>query len=150
MTECFSKWVKWDKRNNLNNVDFPGVYIIALCENNIEGNNFDWREDIIYIGMTNSKKGLIGRLKQFDNTINGKSGHGGAQRVIHKYKELNYLCRNLYVSTCHFECDVSSNKPNDLLIMGEVAKFEHVCFAKYAEIYGRLPEFNDKKLSPKK
>lgn len=72
MTECFSKWVKWDKRNNLNNVDFPGVYIIALCENNIEGNNFDWREDIIYIGMTNSKKGLIGRLKQFDNTIMAK------------------------------------------------------------------------------
>ena len=42
---------------------------------------FDWIKEIIYIGMTNSKGGLKNRLQQFDNTIAGKTGHGGAQRV---------------------------------------------------------------------
>lgn len=149
MADSFSKWEKWANKTNLKNIDFPGVYIIALCDTNIEGDNFSWREDIIYIGMTNSKKGLKGRLKQFENTINGKSGHGGAQRVIFKFRNIDNLKMKLYVSVCHFECDVNSNKPKDLLIMGDVAKFEYVCFAKYVEIFKRLPEFNDKELSPK-
>jgi len=38
--------------------------------------------------MTNSISGLKGRLKQFDNTIIGKAGHGGADRV--RFKHQNY------------------------------------------------------------
>jgi hypothetical protein len=34
--------------------------------------------------------------------------------------------------------------------MGEVAKYEYECFALFAEKFGHLPEFNDKKRSPKK
>jgi hypothetical protein len=34
-------------------------------------------------------------------------------------------------------------QPIDLLSMGEVAKEEYVCFAKYVEKYGKLPRFNE-------
>ena len=33
--------------------------------------------------------------------------------------------------------------------MGEVAKFEYDCFAHYSEVFGSLPEFNNKATSPK-
>ena len=38
----------------------------------------------------------------------------------------------------------------DLLVMGEVASYEYVCFAEYVKRYNRLPEFNDMEKSPKK
>lgn len=34
--------------------------------------------------------------------------------------------------------------------MGRVARFEYECMAEYASRFGRLPEFNDMKRSPKK
>ena len=99
--------------------------------------------------MTNSQAGLKGRLKQFDNTIVGKSGHGGADRFRFKHQNYQELVDQLFVSVCSFECDVKSNKPEDFRIMGDVAKFEYECFATYVEKFGKMPEFNDKKLSPK-
>jgi len=33
--------------------------------------------------------------------------------------------------------------------MGEMAWLEYYCFAKYVELFGQLPEFNDKKNAPK-
>lgn len=33
--------------------------------------------------------------------------------------------------------------------MGEIARLEYECFAVYVEKFDQLPEFNDKKLSPK-
>lgn len=51
---------------------------------------------------------------------------------------------------CPFKCDVNSNTVEDLLIMGKVAEYEYICFAEYRKRFGILPEFNNKKLSPKK
>ena len=59
------------------------------------------------------------------------------------------MTQNLYVSVRYFKCDVKSNKPEDLRIMGEVAKFEYDCFTLYTEKFESLPKFNDKKNSPK-
>ena len=145
----FSKWYKWENRNNAVNIDFPGIYIIAISEENIEGKKFDWRQDIKYVGMTNSVTGLKGRLKQFDNTIIGKTGHGGADRFRYEYQNYEKLIDKLYVSVVPFICDVKSNSPKDLRIMGEVAKFEYDCFAKYVELYYQLPKFNDQKNTKK-
>ena len=33
--------------------------------------------------------------------------------------------------------------------MGDVARFEYLCLAEYVEKFGVLPEFNNKKDSPK-
>jgi hypothetical protein len=50
------KFSKWESRSKLSISKFPGVYIIAYKDNyDISSNKFDWDEDIIYIGMTNSK-----------------------------------------------------------------------------------------------
>lgn len=147
----FSNWIKWSDRSKLNDLQYSGVYAISYNEDDINNNNFNWIREIIYIGMTNSKRGLKSRLKQFDNTIFGKEGlHGGAKRVRYKFKDYDDLIKHLYVAVCPFKCDVNSNKVEDLFVMGKVAEYEYVCFAEYVKRFGMLPEFNNKKLSPKK
>ena len=150
MKDGFSAWAKWGNRNEMARLKYPGVYAIALSEADIAGKPFSWRPEVIYVGMTNAKGGLKSRLQQFDNTIKGGEGHGGGNRVRYRYSEYGYLVPRLYVSVHPHECDVSSNEPDDLRIMGNVAKHEYECFAIFVETFKRLPEFNDKKKSPKK
>ena len=148
----FHKWMKWVDRNEHPRIHLPGIYICATSSRNIAGEPFNWRKSIIYIGMSNAVAGMKGRLRQFDFTINQikKSTHGGAERVRFKHRDYEKLINRLYVAVAPFRCDVKSNNPVDLKIMGKVAKFEYECLAHYVEIYNKLPEFNDKKRSPKK
>lgn len=145
----FSKWTKWLERDKLDGIKFPGVYCIAISEEDISNNDFDWSEKINYIGMTNAVSGLKGRLKQFDNTIRGKTDHGGADRFRYEYRDYENLIKKLYVSVKYFECDVKSNLPKDLLVMGDVAKHEFECFAEFVKRFKRLPKFNDKQNTKK-
>ena len=145
----FTKWAKWADRNTLEDIKYPGVYIVSITDERIEGQDFNWSPEIVYIGMTTSTQGLKGRLNQFDRTIIGKTGHGGADRVLYRHQNYNELTPKLYVAVCPFECNVKSNEPKDLRVMGEVTKFEYDCFAKFVEEFGSLPEFNNKKLTPK-
>ena len=132
------------------NLSYPGVYALAIRSKDISGSSFSWLPEIVYIGMTNAKGGLKSRLGQFDNTIKGGDGHGGGHRVRFKHPDYATLTPTLYVAVCAFACDVTSENPHDLRIMGEVAQHEYECFALFAEEFGHLPEFNDKKRSPKK
>jgi len=150
MRDKFSDWAKWSNRNELQSIQLPGVYAIALSHKDISGNTFSWRREIIYVGMTNAKGGLKSRLQQFDNTIKGGDVHGGAQRVRYKYPNYMKLIPSLYISICPRACNVLSNNPKDLRIMGEIVKQEFDCLAQFVETFSRLPEFNDKKRSPKK
>ena len=145
----FSRWARWEDRDLLDGVEWPGIYIITHTSKNIKGRKFIWRPEIIYIGMTNAAAGLKGRLRQFDNTIRGQRGHGGADRVRHKHQSYPKLIEKLFVSVVPFKADVKSNQPKDLKTMGDVARFEYQCFAQFVEKFGTLPEFNDKKNSPK-
>ena len=138
----FSNWKKWDDRNG-DNLKDPGVYCIAKFRKNIDGKKFSWIREIVYIGMTNSQGGLQSRLNQFHNTINGGKGHGGAERFKYKYPKEHG--KNLYVSVNAFKCNVKKKSVDDLKIMGKVAEFEYVCFAKYMENFNVLPKFNDPK-----
>lgn len=144
----FSNWAGWLKRNNHNNLHFPGIYVLAISQDVLAGKEFSWIKEIKYVGMTNSIKGLKGRLQQFDNTIRGKTGHGGADRFRFD-NEPAELFSNLYVTVAPFKCDVKSHLSKDLIIMGDIAKAEYECFARYASIFGSLPKYNDKKKSPK-
>ena len=83
--------------------------------------------------MTNSRTGLTGRLQQFDNTINGKSGHGGAARFRYKHTRYQTLVEKLYVAVSDFKFDVIPNNSDVLRRMGDVAKFEYDCLANYVE-----------------
>jgi hypothetical protein len=155
MMNGFSEWSKWSNRNGLDRLHFPGVYAIALSDSDIAETAFSWRREVIYVGMTNAKGGLKSRLQQFDNTIEGGYGHGGGNRVRFKYPDYDTLAPKLYVSVHPHECNVKWNLPVKLRIMGDVAKHEYECLALFAETCYtetcyRLPEFNDKKRSPKK
>ena len=148
-SERFSRWKSWLARESLNHMRFPGVYALAISTDDLSDQQFTWLPQIVYFGMTNSISGLKGRLKQFDNTINGKTGHGGADRFRHDFPQANELHSRLYVAILPFECDVTSSTPADLTTMGSVAKAEYECFAQYSKLFGHLPKYNDKKNSPK-
>ncbi len=140
----FSRWTDWNNRDNIPQINYPGVYIIAKTDKNITGKKFSLIKEIIYIGMTNSKGGLKARLKQFDNTIKGKLQHGGADRVRYKYPQYNKLISKLYTSVSYIDADTTNPKTGDWKKMGEVAKHEYVMIAKYLDKFRRLPEFNNK------
>ena len=146
----FTQWSPWHERGQLAGMKYPGIYVIAIADSAFHPSEaFRWLSQVVYIGMTNSATGLRGRLQQFDNTIIGKTGHGGADRVRFKHQNYQALTDKLFVSVASFECNVKSNQPADLLVMGDVAKFEYECFAEFVRIHGALPEFNDKKGAPK-
>ena len=141
----FSHWLRWKERHLLKDIIFPGVYALSVSRKDISSTEFAWIKEIIYFGMTNSVGGLRTRLKQFDNTIMGKEGHGGGERVRFEHRNYHELVNKLFVSVCPIKCEVKSNKSEDWLKMGEVLYLEYYCFAKYVQLFGHLPEFNDKK-----
>lgn len=146
MKNKFSKWIKWTERNELGGINYPGIYAIAKSPKSLHGTQFSWRQNIIYIGMTNSKAGLRGRLRQFEDTINGKSGHGGALRVIYEHgtrPKNKYL--DLYVAILPVIVDVTELSYVNLLKMAEVPRLEYIAWSEYFKANGRLPQFNDKK-----
>lgn len=145
MRQKFTVWAKWNNRNNLDQITYPGVYAIALLETkDISGQKFEFREEIIYIGMTNSRGGLQSRLRQFDNTIThpNRNEHSAAERVIYKHQENKDLKNQLYVSICPFKCDVNSNHPDDIRTIGDIKQCESYCIAEYKAKWKRYPEFN--------
>ena len=103
--ERFSVWQHWKSRGQLQGLGYPGVYTVAVSQQALAGNVFSWRGDVVYIGMTNSAAGLKGRLQQFDNTIAGKTGHGGADRVRYKHRDYERLCEQLHVAVAVFGLD---------------------------------------------
>ncbi|OIQ27987.1 MAG: hypothetical protein BM564_11370 [Bacteroidetes bacterium MedPE-SWsnd-G2] len=148
MMNKFTNWVKWVDRNTLEGINYPGIYCIAVSSNSL--NTFSFIPELEYIGMTNSKRGLKSRLRQFDDTIKKKrTNHGGADRFLYEYEDYETIKDNIYVAICSFECDTKSPTPNDLRIMGKVAKCEYDFWAAYIEENGRYPKFNDKNVSPK-
>lgn len=148
----FSPWERFDNRENFRGFRFPGIYALAISSRNIAGTPFGYVKEIVYFGMTNSRAGLRGRLNAFNNTLRDKSGpgHGGAERFRYDYEDGEILSRKLYVAICPFECDVTSIDRKDLEAMGEVVRAEYIAFANYAELFGRLPKYNDRHRSPKR
>jgi len=114
----FSSWKSWYERDSTAGNRFPGIYALAISKKPLAGLPFAFLQKIAYFGMTNSASGLRGRLKQFDNTIRGRSGHGGADRFRHDFPMAAPLERVLYVSVMPIECSVTSHSPVDLLATG--------------------------------
>lgn len=145
----FTRWMNWESRDKLPGLNHPGVYALAVANCDLVSHEFSYLREIAYFGMTNSAAGLRGRLKQFDNTIRGKTGHGGAERFRFDFPQSEHLVPRLHVSVLSFPCDVLSKAPTDLVTMGKVAMAEYECFAHYASVFGELPRYNDKRLAPK-
>ncbi len=150
MASLFCKWIKWNRRRDIPGKEYPGVYAISISKSDISGEPFTMRKEIVYFGMTHSRHGIASRLQQFQNTIRGGTGHGGADRFRHKHTSYNALSPRLYVSASYTKCDPATKKSSDLRAMGRIAKQEYDCIAEYVDRFCRLPEFNDMVRSPKK
>ena len=122
MLNQFTKWVHWKDRIELAGLTYPGIYTIAISESDIAGTSFSWIPEIAYVGMTNAKGGLKSRLNQFDVTIKGGRGHGGAHRFRFRHPNYDSLIQNLYASVRAFPCRVTSESPDDLRVMGDVTR----------------------------
>jgi hypothetical protein len=152
MEKYFSPWFRWNERGQYPGIKFPGIYVVAISKDDISETEFSIRKEIIYVGMSNAVKGLEGRLKNFDNTIQylvKPSQHGGADRVRYKHQNYKSLVKKLYVSLRHFPCYPANETATDLRTMGKVANAEYQCMAQCVEELGALPEFNRKKESAK-
>ena len=78
----FSEWYRWRNRNEYPLKTYPGVYLISITPKNDLAGKEPSFEDVVYIGMTNSRLGLCGRWNQFFNSVLGKGGHSGGMRVF--------------------------------------------------------------------
>lgn len=146
----FSAWHRWSDRSQLPYLKFPGVYILAVSTKLLHGRAFSWLPEIMYVGMTNSIPGLVGRLRQFEETVRAtRCSHGGADRVRYRYRSFPRLAKKLFLAVAAINCDVTANTPTSLRAMGRVTKLEYDCLAQYVAKHGRLPEFNDKARSKK-
>ena len=146
------EWYKWDKRSGIPYIKEPGIYYLAYSEENIDGTAFSYIPEIIYVGMSISNKGVLGRLDQFRQALenNVDRAHGGAERVRYKHKDTSKFFANAYVAVCSFPLSREKDSANDWRQKGECVKHEYVSFAEYLERFGVLPEFNDQKRSKKK
>jgi len=73
----FSEWFQWNKRTEIKNIDFPGVYILAKFKEVPKGNADTNDKNIIYVGETCDQT-LKKRWYQFNNSaFRDKSGHSG-------------------------------------------------------------------------
>ncbi len=150
------KWTPWKgffHEKTLQSIpQFPGIYALAIAKSDISDQLFSLRQEIVYFGMTNNANGgLQTRLKQFKDTIEGKTvTHGGAEHFLYDYKKgRKQLEEILFVSVLPVECDPCSINVDDLRKMGEVCAFEYEYWAKYVEKFQQgKPKYN-KKESPK-
>lgn len=156
MTELkFSPWAKWDNRVSKleEHMQYPGIYVLCISEQNMEERPFEWMEEIVYVGMTNSAAGLKGRLSQFDSTLRSsrEAGprHGGADRFRGAYSDGKVPVNQLYVAICRYECNVRDVTPENLRIQGQVAMAEYLAFAEYFKRFKKMPKYNNKKDSKK-
>lgn len=129
---------------------YPGVYILALTDEDLMGKPIDLN-DIFYVGMTNAREGIKGRLNQFLYSIEKGKGHSGGNRFLKDYlhgisfSNSNFKKRFFVAYLC-LPCNVEKKErsPEDLRKMGEVAKFEYEVLAYIKEKLNREPELNKK------
>ena len=141
----FSRWIKWENRSKFTNRQWPGVYILAITNKNLENKKPNFR-DVVYIGMTNSHGGLISRWNQFDNSIHNKPGHSGGKTVFRDLGNYKNWKRKLFVCALPVKCNVFKDKrtPEDLIQMGWIAFLEYEALSKYKKLIGKEPKYNTK------
>lgn len=123
--------------------DFPGVYLISITPNNELAGEEPSFEDVVYIGMTNSRQGLCGRWNQFSRAALGNGKHSGGKRVyLDKGRYDTWNDNFLYIAAMSVKCDVKKPTNEDYIKMGWVAYLEYEAFACYYKNVGGHPKYN--------
>ena len=139
----FCPWFAWENRKKIPLREMPGIYLLSVTRKNLEGQSPEWA-DVAYIGMTNSRQGLIGRWQQFFNSVRGKNGHSGGNTVFADLGHYESWKERLFVAAMPIECSVAAPTEQDLIKMGWVAYLEYEAFAEYhRHVRGRgKPRYN--------
>ena len=144
----FSKWYRWDKRSEFPDKTCPGVYAIAITEKDLDDKPFDW-EEVVYIGMSNSRKGLEDRWNFLDCAIKNKPNghHSGGIRIYNSLGHYEKWNKKMFVAAYAVFCNSNKDNnrtPEDLRKMGQVAYLEFEALAQYKEKTGQEPKYNKK------
>lgn len=148
----YSVWHLWEERNTILGARDPGVYLIAISDKSLAGENPEYT-DVCYIGMTNSQERLKGRWAQFAQEIQRTrprrekpSVHSGGSSVFRKLGHYDKWSQQLFVSAMPIICDTKRRDSEDLLKMGQVAFLEYEAFSEYykAMPHQRKPPYNKK------
>jgi len=138
----FSEWMIWEDRKKYHLKKYPGVYLIAITDKNLETKKFDDIDynDVVYIGMTRSQAGLNGRWNQFHSSIVGKKyeGHSGGTTIYKDLGPYEKWSEKLFVSAMPFEINVTERKPEVLIKMGYISYLEYYIMAKFIEKTGKV------------
>jgi hypothetical protein len=146
------KWMKLSTdRPFIKEGRFPGVYLLAFTPKNLEGRKLNL-VDVFYVGMSNARRGVDGRLKKFADAIEGKPAkHVAGKRFFKKWcKGIPYSqlpCdKQFFVTGIPVPCQVKKAKrgPEDLRKMGTVAALEYYVLAAAKEKTGSEPRLNRK------
>lgn len=134
----------------LEDEEYPGVYVLAYSEDDLEGKQVK-EEQVFYVGMSHSLKGIKGRINQFRQGIEKGEGHSGGNRFYEKfadqvpYSQLQNK-KTFYVASVTVRCTVNKDKreAEDLRKMGEVARLEYYVLAHIKDHLHKEPELNKK------
>ncbi len=135
------KWTKLaTNRPSIEAGECPGIYLLAFTVENLAGQKIKLC-DVFYVGMSNARRGVNGRLKQFVDAIEGKSAkHVAGKRFFKKWcKGIPYSqlpCdKQFYVTGFPVSCQVKKavRGPEDLREMGNVAALEYYVLAAVKE-----------------
>jgi len=142
------KWQLFNNELRLSLPSNPGVYAFAYTEKKLEGEKAK-PADIFYVGMSNSKKGLKGRINSFNRGIRKGDSHSGAIRFFKNYlKRKSYYKvksqKKLWIAHLPLDCKVIKDRrtPKDLRTMGKVACLEYFVLARVKDATGYEPDLN--------
>jgi hypothetical protein len=146
------KWTKLFPEESgdafLGNADFPGVYVIAYSNENLDGRRVH-EEDIFYIGMSNHAS-VRSRLNRFRRVLEKGKGHAGAKRFREEWAGGTPYSRlepkkEFLVAWALVFCETKKKRrtPKDLRKMGAVAAAEMYALARVLERTGKEPELNE-------
>jgi len=130
--------------------NYPGIYLLAFTDKNLDGEIVK-PSDIYYVGMSNARKGLTSRVKQFLNGIEKNGSHSAGMRFFKEnsngiaFSECNHLGK-FYIVSSTFKCNVHklTRTPSDLRIMGDICRLEYQIIAHIKELTNAEPKLNKK------
>lgn len=153
LSELFTqKWVNLHESEKkayegLNNVEYPGVYLIAYCDEDLTRQKVT-ADKVYYVGMSHA--GLAKRLGQFIDGLEYGKYHSGADRFYKQHGNTPYSQltdkKTFFVVSVAVPCVTSkrSRSPKDLRKMGEVSRLELYALARIRAETGSEPELNKK------
>ena len=145
---------KWkpllENYNNIEDGNYPGIYLLAFTDKGIEGQTVD-PIDVFYVGMSNARKGITSRVKQFINGIEKNGSHSAGMRFFkERSKNISFSecshSERFYIVSLTMPCDVNKHTrtPKDLKMMGEICRLEYYLLAYIKYKTGKEPDLNKK------